>query len=168
MTPNAKAKMRTGMLARVHCAKRDLAMDDETYRTILATRFGVESSKGLSLRQLDELLRHFEGLGWQPKARASAKVKDQHGEPNLPDHDHRWPLLGKIEALLAEKGAGDGQFVPWAYAAAILDRMHGVKRLEWATSEQLRAVVAALANGGGRRKGSRYRTIPADAVQKLG
>lgn len=167
MTAPAKAKMRNGMLARVHCAKRDLAMDDPTYRAILERLFGAASASELTLRQLDELLRHFEGLGWQPKARASAKARDKHGEPKLSDQDHRWPLLRKIEALLAEMGTESGQYVPWSYAAAILERMFGVKRLEWATTAQLSAVIAALANGGGRRKGSRYRTIPAEMVQKV-
>jgi phage gp16-like protein len=154
MTAPAKSAQRKGMMIKVHCARRDLGMDDATYRTILANLFGVESSKDLNLHQLATLNRHFESLGWEPKARASAKGKDAHGRPNLPKTDHRWPLLSKVEALLAEMGAESGKFVPWSYAAAILDRMHGVKRLEWANTGQIADVISALVNGGGRRKGT--------------
>ena len=56
----------------------------------------------------------------------------------------RTPLIAKIGALLTTLGQLEGRHVPWDYAAGILKRQSGVMRLQWATGEQLRGVVAAL------------------------
>jgi len=62
--------------------------------------------------------------------------------------------MKKIEALLSEKGRVEGSYVPWDYAKAILQRQCGVERLEWASPEQLRGLIAAL-DKDARRKGRR-------------
>lgn len=42
---------RRAELAKIHVAKKQLAMDDETYRTMLMSQFGVESARDLSAHQ---------------------------------------------------------------------------------------------------------------------
>ena len=54
---------RRGLLAKIHIAKKDLGLDDEAYRDVLAAH-GVESSKNLDTKGLEKLLAHFEKLGW--------------------------------------------------------------------------------------------------------
>lgn len=152
---------RKSLLAKVHIAKAQLQLTDETYRAILA-RYGVESSKVLDTKGLEKLLTHMEKLGWEAKT-ARKRKGDKHGAPanlgrgygkgNAKPYD-RSMLLTKIEALLSEKGTDQGKHVPWDYAAAILKRMYKVDRLEWATAEQLRGVMVALMKGGKRKGGA--------------
>lgn len=152
---------RKSLLAKVHIAKAQLGLTDDAYRAILA-RHDVESASALDMPGLEKLLDHFARLGWKSKTARSRKG-DKHGAPknlgrgqgkgNAKPYD-RSLLLTKIEALLADKGAGQDRHVPWDYAAAILRRMYKVERLDWATAEQLRGVMVALMKGGKRKGGA--------------
>jgi len=152
---------RNSLLAKVHIAKAQLKLEEDAYRAILA-RFGVASSAELDLAGLEKLIWHMEKLGWEAKTTRKRK-RDKHGAPanlgrgygkgNVKPYD-RSLLMTKIEALLADKAAGQGKHVPWDYAAAILKRMYKVDRLEWATAEQLKGVMVALMKGGKRKGGA--------------
>lgn len=58
----------SGLIAKVHIAKKELALTDEDYRATLERVTGKRSSKGLSDRALEALLAEFRRLGWKPKA----------------------------------------------------------------------------------------------------
>jgi hypothetical protein len=104
---------------------------------MLDNLFGVDSSAKLSAKQLDELLGHLTSRGFTGQKGGAAAAPS--------DVDKiRKPLLAKIHALLTTLGQLEERHVPWSYAAGILKRQSGVMRLEWATGDQLRAVVAAL------------------------
>lgn len=119
-------------LAKIHIAKAQLGMDDETYRAILARVAGVRSAKDLSPRQIGAVIAEFVRLGWVPTVAKKAGRK----KPNAADA--RKPLMGKIEAFLAEANR------PWAYADAMALRMFKVERVEWCDAGQLQPLVAAL------------------------
>lgn len=55
-------------LTLIHVAVSRLKMTDENYRDLLFGRFGVMSSKNLDNRQVEELLKEFEKLGWRRKS----------------------------------------------------------------------------------------------------
>jgi len=63
---------RRNMLAKVHIAKKDLALDDATYRDIIDRVSGgrTDSAGKLAFAQLNDLLTEFKRLGWKPKAAA--------------------------------------------------------------------------------------------------
>lgn len=117
---------------KIQIARRQLGLDDETYREILKRTVGVESSKDLSPRQVGRVLAELERLGFQPTPAKGGRAKPKAA-------DDRGPLVGKIEAQLAEAGR------PWAYADAMALRMFQVERVEWCDTDQLRRLVAALA-----------------------
>lgn len=118
-------------LAKIHIAKAQLGMDDETYRAVLARVAGVRSAKDLNKRQIGHVLAEFVRLGFKPKP----STKGRKSPTPAPDRE---PLVGKIEALLAEAGR------PWAYADAMAVRMYQVERVEWCDNKQLQGLVAAL------------------------
>lgn len=142
------AASRRGLLAKVHVAKAQLGLDDDVYRAVLA-RHGVESSAALDIRGLEGLLAHFQDLGWSPAPPRAASRDPRPRQPRAAPG--REAQLSKIEALLSEKGRTEGGYVPWTYARAILKRQCGVERLEWATPEQLAAVIAALVKDAARK-----------------
>jgi len=53
-------------LARIHIAKRDLGLDDVTYRGILRDRYQRDSAADLSDRQAADLIELFREKGWRP------------------------------------------------------------------------------------------------------
>lgn len=123
-------------LAKIHIAKQQLGMDDGTYRAMLRNVAGVASSKALSQAGLAKVMTHLKCLGWQPTARHGVKPRMTKA---------RQAQIDKIEALLAEAGR------PWAYLTShrpggrsMVQRLAKVDKLEWASAEGLRSIIAAL------------------------
>jgi phage gp16-like protein len=121
-------------LAKIHIAKQQLGLDDETYRAILRAICNVDSSKDLDANGRAKLLAHFKQHGFKPKL---PKNGVNH-HPNRPKSTANNPQLKKIEALLATAKQ------PWAYAIAIAKHMFKKEKLEFCTGQELRAVIIAL------------------------
>lgn len=125
---------RKGPTAQIHIARKQLGMDDDTYRQMLATVTGKRSSKDCSVAELHKVVAHLKQLGFKAKPR---KRVAQH--PGTPHNLDREPMLQKIEALLAELKA------PWRYADTIAKRQYRIERVAWLkTVEQYTGVIAAL------------------------
>ncbi len=122
---------RNPALAKIHIAKKDLAMDDDTYRAMLKNVAGVESSRELTDTGITKVLAHLQRCGWKPKVSAKVGKKPSVGRG-------RKALVGKVEALLAEAKR------PWSYADAMAQRMFQVEKIDWLEPEQLIKLVAAL------------------------
>lgn len=67
-----------GMLAKIHIAKKELALDDDAYRGLLQRVAGVASSRGLTDRQADSVIAEFKRLGWKPKT--STRAPDERAD----------------------------------------------------------------------------------------
>ncbi len=143
---NADREIRRQQLAAIHIGKKALALDDESYRTIVRAVGGAESGSAADLndRGRRAILKELNRLGF-----VDGKVKRSHkGRPLNMDSPDRSAQLGKIEAMLLEAHR------PWAYADAIAKRICGVEKIAWCTSEQLRKVIAALVSNA-KREGRR-------------
>ena len=57
------------LLAKIHIAKRDLKLDEETYRSALEGQTGKRSAADMTNDQIAKCLRHFISLGWVPKSK---------------------------------------------------------------------------------------------------
>lgn len=124
--------IRNVQLSKIHIAKKDLGLDDETYRALLARVAGVRSAKDLSPRQIGAVLAEFGRMGWES---IPAKNHGRKAPKAAPDREK---LVGKIEAFLAEAKRS------WAYADGMAMRMFKVERVEWCDTDQLRRMIAAL------------------------
>lgn len=127
--PNKPARQRE--LAQIHIAKKDLRLDEETYRCMLKTIARVDSAARLDHAGRRAVLDHLRGLGWRPGHRRTV--------PRGSAARGTEALIGKVEALLTDAGR------PWGYAHEMARRMFHIKRVQWLTGEQLRKLVAALA-----------------------
>ncbi|MFQ5774015.1 MAG: phage protein GemA/Gp16 family protein [Kiloniellaceae bacterium] len=81
---------RRAMLAKVHLAKKDLALDEASYRARLKRVTGKESAKHCTEAELHEVLREFERLGWTPRRRRAARGRESAAMR---------PMVAKIRAL---------------------------------------------------------------------
>jgi predicted Fe-S protein YdhL (DUF1289 family) len=131
-------KARKSHLSRIHIARKDLGLDDATYRALCArVADGVDSAGDMTERQRRALLAELRRLGWQGGAPKRA------GRAPRPQTLSRRAMLTKIEAQLAAAK------LPWAYAESILRRQRGLADatacpISCATDTELRAVIAAL------------------------
>lgn len=126
---------RKKVLAQIHIARKQLALDEDTYRQMLATvTGGKRSCSDCNVGELYQVLQHMKDRGF--KARPKKRVA-QH--PGTPHNLGREPMLQKVEALLAEMKA------PWSYADAIAKQQTGIAKVAWLKKpEHLRALIAAL------------------------
>lgn len=138
--PKAPAKLaspadlaRKDDLACIHCLKRDLGIDTETYRDMLSMVVGVRSSAELDAQGRSRLIVHMRAL--LPDSKKAAYP----GRPHNADAEHRAELL-KIEALLTDADK------PWAYAESMLKHMSKGRKLklEFASGAERAAIIAAL------------------------
>lgn len=124
-------------LAGIHVlARKQLRLDEDTYRALLQRVAGVASAADLDRagrhRVLDEL-RRLTGQGQQQMRNAVAM-------PDAPQNvrDELVAMVGKVGAILAETGKS------WNYAHGTAKRMFKVARVEWLRADQLHKLVAAL------------------------
>lgn len=132
-------------LGRIHQAKKQLDLDDDTYRALLERVTGQRSSADMTTAQRNAVLREFARLGF--KAADSAARK--RAFPGRPKNTRSVPMLRKVEALLADSKR------PWSYAHAMAKRMFHVNRIEWLHDHQLHKLVAALQADANRKEKAR-------------
>lgn len=125
---------RRAELAKIHVAKKQLGLDDETYRDMLWTVARVRSAADLDEAGRRKVLEHLTARGFRTRRKGRSTPAADKG-----------PLIGKIRALLGER--------PDAYADGMARRMFHVERFEWCTADQLRRIVAALNYDRRRREG---------------
>ena len=128
-------------LARIHILAQQLGMSRDQYEAVLWTVARVHSSRELDGHGRQQVIQHMErrakDLGVAVDRRK--KVRERVG-------DDRAPMLGKVLRLLGDRDE--------AYALGVLQQMFGKAapaQLEWASHEQLRALIAALSKDRQRR-----------------
>lgn len=132
---------RTKDLAKIHLAKKQLQMDDETYRAMLWTQARVESAAKLDSHGRKKVIEHLISIG--AKFTSNKKHKRPANYNRLPNY------ITKVEALLADMD------LPWSYADSIArnitggkgdkDKAPGIQKLAWVKEEKhWRAIIAAL------------------------
>jgi len=133
MTCRTAVDQRKAELGKIHIAKKQLGMDDDTYRDMLFTIARVRSAAQLDAQGRRDVLRHLRACGFKAE-----RLRNYPGRPKNIDSEARGPLLRKIEALLTDAGR------PWNYAQGMARKMFHVDQLEFCSQDQLRRLVAAL------------------------
>lgn len=129
---------RATVLARIHIAKKELALDEETYRAMLVAAVGKDSCANMHISELYKVIEHLKQRGYKPTARKYGK-RPNPAKPNK-------ALMGKVEALLADNG------LHWNYAHSMAKHMFNVEKVDWLSADQLWRVVAALEKQARRQK----------------
>lgn len=134
-------KNRNALIAKIKIAQKELGMADEAYRAMLLRVAGKHSCAAMDTGELEAVLAEMVRFGFAPKPMA----KDKYGKPCL-RRTAAAPLLGKIEALLADGG------YHWNYAHAMARRMFGREKVEYLDNDQLHKLVAALQIAANRKQ----------------
>lgn len=116
----------------VHVGKRQLGLDDATYRAMLQQMTGKASSKDCSAVALKKVIAHMETRGFIIKPANKHKVQKPDAAKS------KQQLIDKIEALLTDSGK------PWAYAENMAKHMYKADALTFCNARQLRGIITAL------------------------
>lgn len=130
------ANQRKSALAKIHLGKKQLGLDDDTYRQMLHNIGGVDSSAKLNDQGLDQVIKHLKSCG----AEFTTKPRRNIGRKphNLNSDAEKAKLMQKIGALLADMQ------LSWTYALGIARQMFQKEALEFCSGQELWAVVNAL------------------------
>ena len=122
---------RAAELAKIHIAKKQLGLDDDTYREMLKGVTGKTSAAELTACERADVLAHLKSAGFAGKRK---------GRPNsaMAGGDSRAKQLGKIEALLTIGNKS------WAYANGIAKRICKVHKMAWVKTRDLYKIITAL------------------------
>lgn len=132
---------RQGLIAKIHVAQKQLALDDDNYRAILKRITGKLSCKQMNLLELQKIMAEMERLGFKP-------TKKSIGRKPLHVTDVT-ELMNKIAVLLKETDK------TWEYANGIAQRMFQKDNVNQLNEQQLRKVLIAL----------NYQNLKAQAAQ---
>jgi phage gp16-like protein len=135
------ADHRRAIMAKVHLAKKELGLDDDTYRAVLLRVTGRASSADCTESQLAALLDEFKRLGWKGAKAGPSKRPGTAPVSRLADH----PSAKKARALwisLYQLGVvrEPSEQALEAFAA----RQLKCERLQWADQGQVYKLIEAL------------------------
>jgi phage gp16-like protein len=130
------------MLAKVQIARKELGLDEDTYRAVLERLTGQRSAAGLDDRRLGLVLDEFKAKGWKPALVQGAKATASKS-PRRQAASH--PVAKKARALwisLHKLGVVENSSEQALEAFAF--RQLGVERLDWAKQREGFRLIEAL------------------------
>lgn len=128
---------RRAQLAMVHIARKDLGLDEDTYRDVLERVTGKRSAAETTDFELTSLIADFKKRGWVPKPKVSAPA----GTPKR----SAVPQVRKVWAIWSEMCRDKVVREPTKAALrAFVKRMTGVADPEWLSSQECGVVIEAL------------------------
>lgn len=139
------AARRQRLIRLIHVAKRDLSLDDDTYRAILQ-RFGNKSSSAdLTVPELEKVLEHLKRSGFKVRSKGCAEaarrpVQPKSSRPLAQDAESK-----KIRALwLFMHQIGVVTNPSEEALAAYVKRIVGVDALQWISGAQAETLIETL------------------------
>lgn len=124
---------RDPVLAQIHIAKKELRLDDATYRAVLSRVTGVSSSKDLDDRQRRKVIAELKRLGFKPKSSFSRRPASSK------------PYVRKVFALWGElKRAGIWREADPASLRRFVKKLTGCEDPEWLEYGQASQVIEAM------------------------
>lgn len=121
---------RAKVIAKIHVAKKQLGLDDDTYRDLLERVTGKRSAKDLDPRELLAVVNALRAAGWK------GATNPRSGKPHVRKIWAMWHAM-KVDGVVK---ANDER----AALRAFVERLTGVTDPEWLTPEQGSTVIESI------------------------
>ena len=128
-----RSASRDRLIRLIHVAKRDLALDDETYRAALVAVAGKTSSAAMSAPELHKVLDHLKSKGF--KVRQSGQSRPLARYPEARKIRAVWLLLHALGAVRNPSEAA---------LAAYVKRITGIDALQWIDGYQAERLIETM------------------------
>jgi phage gp16-like protein len=126
---------RRARIAKIHIAKKELALEDDSYRAMLMRVTGKSSSTHCDIAQLDAVLAEFRRLGF---ASAKPRAKTAHDRP-LSERAYVRMIFGLWKDLKPHLTDSSHKAL-----CSFVKRQTGIENPEWLAPEDGGAVIEAL------------------------
>lgn len=145
----------TAALAKLHIAKKELALHDDDYRAILTRETGQASARGLSEAQIGKVLDVLKGMGWTPRVLKQRSDSTNLNVLNGGKEAAKTPLKGRRTAEHPTAKKARALWISlWrlgvvrnrsdAALEAFAARQLKCERLIWADQQQMYKLIEAL------------------------
>jgi phage gp16-like protein len=134
--------VRAGLIGKIHVAKKQLGLDDDTYRAVLRRVTGKDSSSGCSISELEDVKAEMVYLGFKPVKTAHPRA----GKRPLADGETATKLRAlwisgyHLAVVNDPSEAALAAFVKRATGG----KKRGVDALQWMTADDARKAIEAL------------------------
>ena len=159
---------RQGLIRLIHVAKRDLQLDDDTYRAILQRVAGKGSSSDLTVSELEKVLEHMKRSGFKVRSKGKAPRTAK-------------PAKAKLSRPLAQDGESKKVRALWLFLhqlgavknpseealAAYVKRIAGVDALQWISGEQAETLIETLKKWAMRFLPARVKALAERAAEEI-
>lgn len=136
-----KGQIAPSQIKAIHAAVNKLGLDDDAYRDMLQSRYGVKSCKGLSWRQAEELLETLNGTPAVPRRYSGGKkYSDLDGRPGFANGAQ----LRLIDALFNQVTRAEGEEAIEKAMNSFVNRIVGVAGMRMVKGWQVEKIVKAL------------------------
>jgi phage gp16-like protein len=124
---------RDPLLAQIHIAKKELGMDEMSYRATLQRVTGCNSSKGMTVNQRKAVIAEMKRMGFRPKSKFNTRAASTK------------PYVRKVFALWGElKRKGIWREPSPQSLRRFVKNMTGCDDPEWLTYSQAEIVIEAM------------------------
>ena len=147
---------RTRLIKLIHVGRRELSMDEDTYRAILKDKTGHASAADCSMPQLERLLGHLKSAGFKVQVRASAGAKCKGGSRAMADDDQSRMIRGiwlELHGMAIVRDPSE------AAMASFVCRHTKIEALQWLSSKQASSVIEHLKKWRNRILNERTRAL---------
>lgn len=131
------APYKAKLIKLIHVAKRDLRLDDETYRRMLERLTGKTSSRDCGVTQLETVIEHMRRRGFTARPKSA-----ESDRPARPADDPQAKMIRFLWLDLRDRGVL--QDSSERALNAFIRRMTGIERLEWLDTYEASAVIEHL------------------------
>lgn len=154
--PWVKGQIAPSQIKAIHTIIHKFGLDDEAYRHLLHSHYGVTSSKNLTWRQAEELLEHLNG-GSTPLTRRAGPRAESRGGLKYTDMDHRpgfasGAQLRLIDAMWNQISKAEGDEAREKALNSFINRIAHVAGIRMLKSWQVERIVKALEAMGAEKK----------------
>lgn len=136
---SARAAQRARLIRLIHVARRDLHMEDDAYRAIVADKAGGKtSSADCSVVELDKILAHLKAAGFKVRKPKAVKPVEQRRLDTSGEASKvraLWLLLHELGAVRNPSEAA---------LAGYVRRMAGIDDLHWADGNAILTLIESL------------------------
>ncbi len=128
--------LRTRLIAKIHVAKKEMAMSDDDYRAFLTRVSGKSSSSALAISALENVLEEMKSMGFKAKqAPKKAGTRRQDKSPQSRKIRGMWITLHQMGQVEDPSEQALNVFV---------ERITGISDLKWLWSRDADKVIKAL------------------------
>lgn len=137
------ASGRGRLIQLIHVAKRDLDMDDDSYRDALRSAVGKDSTSDMSIPELERVVSHMKRCGFKVRTKVKVGAPRKTAKVSRPlAQDHESKKIRALWLFLHELGAVQN---PSEEAlAGYVKRITKVDALQWITGEQAETLIETM------------------------